>query len=167
MMAWDTPFSRFVGVVMVLNPIRIHIRFPPTPFLLAHWASALDFGNPAGQGYRDIWILLVLLTQITEITQITDLTKKSKGRVKVQTMPDIPNTMKYKRRRALYRSIQTYSLKTPIVARSFHYPKKKNHFQTSLRQVQQSPCEHILPWIIHDERESTHNFNPTFNSKRY
>ena len=34
MMAWDTPFSRFVGVVMVLNPIRIHIRSPLHPFFL-------------------------------------------------------------------------------------------------------------------------------------
>lgn len=166
MMAWDTPFSRFVGVVMVLNPIRIHIRFPPTPFLLAHWASALDFGNPAGQGYRDIWILLVLLTQITEITQITDLTKKSKGRVKVQTMPDMPNTMKYKRRRAL-RAFRFSPLKTPIVARTFHFPTKKNHFQLSFRQLQKSSCEHILLWILQDEREPTHNFNPTFDPKRY
>ena len=143
--------------------------YPIPPYTLSSCSLGLSLGLWKPSWARLSWhlVLLVLLTQISEITQIPDLTKKSKGRVKVQTMPGKPNTMKYKRRRALYRSIQTYSLITPIVARFFHYPTKKNHFQTSYRQLQQSSCEHIPLWILHDERESTHNFNPTFNPKRY
>ena len=79
-------------------------------------------------------------------------------------MPDMPDTMKYKRRRAL-RAFRFSPLKTPIVARTFHFPTKKNHFQLSFRQLQQSSCEHILLWILQDEREPTHNFNPTFDPK--